>query len=205
MINIAINNSDMENAEQFIKGFGKTAEQAVSRALNKTATQMKADAVKAVRKQYTIKATTVRKSFKIKKAGNSVLEAAAVASGPRLGLINFGARPSKPNGKRTPVSVLVKKQRKIVKNAFIAQMPTGHIGVFHRTGKFGRNNKRKKNGDYSLEKIQHISTLPVPAMASQEEVEEEIREHAHIYFSEEFHGIIDCAIENAERRYWGGF
>jgi hypothetical protein len=194
MIDITIANSDLEVAEQFLKGLGKTAERGITRAANRAAAGVRTDSVKTVRKEYTVKATTVRKSFKIKKAGNNVLEAAAVSSGSRLPLIDFGARPSKPNGKRTPVSVQVKKQRKVVKNAFVAQMTSGHVGVFERTGEFGRGNVKNKRGRHSLERIKHISTLSVPSMVSQEQVEEEIEENARKRFSKTLHDEISYAI-----------
>jgi hypothetical protein len=194
MIDIAVNNRDLENAEEFLKGFGKTAKRAVARVVNRTAAGVRTDAVKEVRKEYTVKATTVRKSFKIKKAGNSVLEAAAVSSGPRLGLIHFGARPGKPNGKRTPVSVQVRKKRKIVKNAFVAKMPSGHVGVFERSGEFGRNRKKY------LERIRNLYTLAVPSMASKEDVEEEIRLKAYKRFSKDLYHEIDYAMDNMHKR-----
>ena len=194
MIELAVESPDLENAELFLKGFGRTAERAVARVSNRAAAGVRTDAVKEVRKEYTVKATTVRKSFTVKKAGTNVLKAAAVSSGPRLGLIHFGARPGKPNGKRTPVSVQISKTRKVVKNAFVARMPSGHVGVYERSGKFGRNGKKY------LERIRTLYTLAVPSMASKDEVEEEIRLNAYKRFSKDLYHEIDYAMDNMHKR-----
>ena len=190
MIQLDSKNRDLEQAQAFLKGFGKTAERSVTRVANRVAAGVRTDAVREVRKEYSVKSTTVRGSFRIKKAGNNVLQAAAISSGPRLGLIHFGARPGKPNGRRTPVSVQITKSRKVVENAFVARMPSGHVGVFERSGKKGRNNNP------SLERIRELHTLAVPTMASNKDVEEQIRQNAHERFSKNLRHEIDYALDN---------
>ena len=190
MIQLDSKNHDLEQAQAFLKGFGKTAERSVARVANRVAAGVRTDAVREVRKEYSVKSTTVRGSFRIKKAGNNVLQAAAISSGPRLGLIHFGARPGKPNGRRTPVSVQITKSRKVVENAFVARMPSGHVGVFERSGKKGRNNNP------SLERIRELHTLAVPTMASNKDVEEQIRQNAYERFSKNLRHEIDYALDN---------
>ncbi len=184
MIDIAVNNSDMENAEQFIKAFGKTAERAVSRALNRAVAGVKTDTVKASREEYNVKATRVRKSFKIKKAGNSVLEAAAVSSGSKIPLIHFGARPNKPRGRR-PVAgatVQVKQQRKNIPHSFAATMGTGHTGLYRRKGK-GRL------------PIEELYGPAVPHMVDNDNVLAEIKENAVGRFNKNLYHEVEFALQ----------
>lgn len=184
MIDIAINKNDIANARQFLKGFGKTAERAVSRALNRAVAGVKTDAAKASRKAYNVKATRVKKGFKIKKAGNTVLEAVAVSSGPRIPLINFGARPSKP-GVRKPLagaSVQVKQGRKNVRHSFAAKMRTGHTGLFRRK-------------DKERLPIQELYGPAVPQMIGNEKIQAEIKENAVIRFNKNLNHEVDYALQ----------
>ena len=70
--------------------------------------------------------------------------------GGRTPLIAFSARQT-----RQGVRVRI-KQSKLIKGAFIQTMPSGHKGVFWRTGKFGRRGKPK------LERIEQLFSLSLP-------------------------------------------
>lgn len=103
---------------------------AIARALNKTAEQARTEAVKNVRAEgYNIKASAIRKSFRIKRATNGNLVVQLIATGERIGLISYGARQTKSG-----VSVQVKNGRQILRHAFIATTRSGHRAVFERTG-----------------------------------------------------------------------
>lgn len=103
---------------------------AAVRALNRTATTVRAEAVKRIRERYNLKAAAVRKQIRINRARRGRLVSEVLVSGRHIPLYDFAARQVKRG-----VTVRVTKQRKEVKGAFIATMPGGHVGVFVRRGK----------------------------------------------------------------------
>lgn len=110
---------------------------ATVRALNKTATTVRAEASKEIRKTYNIKAAVAKNQIKITKARKGTLYVKIIASGKRLPLIEFGAVWDRKNPPPIGASVKVLTQgaRKRVKGAFIAQAKGGKLGLFRRVGK----------------------------------------------------------------------
>jgi len=102
---------------------------ATVRALNRTATSVRAEASRQINSRYRIKIAAIKKQLRIKKADRFVQVAEIIASGRRIPLIEFAARQT-----RKGVTVRVTSTRKLVRHAFIATMPSGHRGVFARKG-----------------------------------------------------------------------
>lgn len=100
------------------------------RALNRTATTVRAAAVKGIRARYNLKAGAIRRQMKLTRATRTRLVSEVVVSGRRIPLIEFSARQV-----RRGVTVRVTKQRKLIRGVFVARMPSGHVGVFERQGK----------------------------------------------------------------------
>lgn len=124
--------------ESALDAIGKQAKAAVRRALRRTFVGVRKLVVDEVRKEYNVKAGTVRQTMSLR---ISDLDAVIKSSGRVIPLRDFGARPASPSpGRRTPVTVEVKKgQRKPVlpdsrRKGFVARMATGHVGVFRRRG-----------------------------------------------------------------------
>lgn len=135
--------------------------QAGSRALNKTAITVRAEAARAIAATYSMKVGVVKDLMKIRNATRADLRARISASGRPIPLIAFSA-----NQTRRGVSVKI-KGRKVVTHAFIATMPkTGHVGVYARTGQFGRK------GNPKLEKIKQLYSLSIPAAFTQKQIME---------------------------------
>lgn len=188
IINLDQNNCT-EKAEMFLRNLGRQAQPAIARALNRVAKGVPTDSVKEVRKEYNVKAGPVRKSFEIKKAKPAALEARAKASGHKVPLINFGARPSSP-GRRKPalgVSVQVKKQRKVLRHSFVARMKSGHIGVFQREGEFRLPIEQKFGPS-------------IPEMISNEKVINLIQENANERFKKNLDHEIDYVLQKMGAR-----
>lgn len=153
-------------AAQVIKDLGNEGKKAVSKALNQANTGTKTDAARIVRTKYNLKAGDIKKTFEIdRRATPKSLIASTRSTGSRTPLVAFGARPAQPGGKKPPggVSVMVGKSRKRVPGSFVAKMKNGHVGVFQRSGDYGRNQ------DYELEKIEELHTLAVPQAIEWEE------------------------------------
>lgn len=113
----------------------KMVSQATPRALNSTATTVRAEAARRVGKTYNIKVGAAKGQMNIIRAQRGRLVAKVVVSGRPIPLIEFDVRPTGPHsggvGGRS-VSVRVKGQRKSLRNAFVATMRSGHRGIFAR-------------------------------------------------------------------------
>ena len=192
-----IQSSDLKKAEDFLQSFGKHAFKSVAMAMNQTITGVRTDANRAIRENYNVKASVINKTMTITRARPNPNRMYAVleSSGNPIPLINFGARPSIPT-KRKPgvgVSVLVKKTggRKVIPGSFVAQMKSGHIGIYTRTG---QPKKRVSAGKYKgqmREPIKQLYSLSVPAMLQNNAVLEEIEARAIIRFEKNLNHAID--------------
>ena len=117
---------------------------------------VRAEASRAIRQIYKLSASAAKDQLSILRASRSNLQVRVRALGKRIPLLEFttgavslaGVRFRASRGKLRvarsagrkppPVSVQVKVQggRKAIKGAFLAVMPSGHVGVFSR-GKYG--------------------------------------------------------------------
>lgn len=163
---IDLSNKTAKKAAHIIETLGNEGRKAVARALNRANAGTKTDAARIVRTRYNIKAGIIKKSFQIGRRANSKsLMASTRSTGSRTPLVIFGASPKRPGGKkpRGGVSVKVGNTRKRVPGSFVAKMKNGHVGVFQRSGDYGRN----KNGE--LERIEELHTLAIPQAIEWEE------------------------------------
>jgi len=108
-------------------------QQAAARAINRTLSQVKMGAVRELKDE--IGSTTglssagLRKSIKERKATRYRLRGELIPSGRAIPLIRFGARQVKQG-----VTAKAWGKRKLYKGTFVAKMPSGHKGVYKRTG-----------------------------------------------------------------------
>lgn len=150
--------SAVEKMDMVLNSFGARGKAAVVRALNRALTGVKTDSSKEIRKQYPgAKAGKIKKTFSVKKASKTNLIGMAKSRSVREPLIHFNARPNKPGTRRPPVGASVQiTTRKRIKGAFVARMANGHLGLFVRSGRYGRL------GDPGKERIQELFTFAVP-------------------------------------------
>jgi hypothetical protein len=128
-LRIDVRNDFRQVAVQFELRTTTLVNAAAVRALNRTATTVRAEASRQIRGRYSLKAGTVRKQLRIERATRNRLTSAVIASGAPIPLVEFGARQTKKG-----VTVKVTKTRKLVKGVFIARMKSGKVGVFERLG-----------------------------------------------------------------------
>jgi len=110
----------------------KALANAARRTINKLIAKGKTNANRRVREIYYIKASDLNRQTKVTRANYSNMEATIKIKGRRVAVYAFGARQT-----RTGVTVRIRRDRgrKLIRHAFIATMPTGHIGVFQRKTK----------------------------------------------------------------------
>jgi len=111
---------------------------AVVRALNRTATTVRAEAARDIHDEYPgLKIGAVKDRIDIQKANKVTQRVVISVSGRPIPIVEFAARQIAAG-----VTVKVKGARKLLRGAFIATMPTGHIGVFYRRGFRGARSAR---------------------------------------------------------------
>ncbi|NLC71168.1 MAG: hypothetical protein GX751_07415 [Desulfuromonadaceae bacterium] len=115
-IRIEINQQQLDHLKASLWKIRDGATVVLRRAINDTLTGVKTDADREVRAVYNLKSARVKKDFKLRRATDSNLSGAFVASGEPVGLFQFGA---KQNKKGVSVKVLKSEPRKTVRHAFI--------------------------------------------------------------------------------------
>lgn len=136
-----------------LDALGRQAPLALVRALNRTGSAGRTQAARTLSADVGLTQTEIRKSFRATSAtqDNEVYELRITDR--RVPAIRFGAE-------QTASGVDVRGGRASLPHAFLARMPSGHRGVFRRTGRFGRRGKAY------LERIAEV-TLPLSAVMDQ--------------------------------------
>jgi Prophage minor tail protein Z (GPZ) len=150
---------DIDGALRKLQVTREAARKAIPRALNKTATTARAEAARAIKDAgYGMKIGAIKNAISILRASDGELIVYIRATGRPLPLIAFGARQVLGG-----VSVQVKHGRKVIKNAFIATMKSGHKGVFQRVDGSRHISRRVRRGGPQLP----IKELYGPSIPSQ--------------------------------------
>lgn len=185
----------------FLDGFGGKASAAIRRALKRTLTGMRKAGYEEARREYNIRYADVQKAF-VSNIWGTPPVAQGTFSGSRIKLMRFDPRPASITRKRPPVgvSVLVKDQRKPIRGSFIARMRSGHIGVFQRTGAFGRKNPKTGKDDWRLEKIDELEGPALAQMLNNPLVSERIQERSRERFDKELRHEIDFVLKGGLRQ-----
>jgi hypothetical protein len=174
---------------------------AAARALNKTATQARNQASREIKKKYAIGSRLLKRRIRItSRADTFTLRAVVTAEGKPFPLLAFnpkqvkgrkqkGTRARKGGG----VKVTIKRgERKLIRGAFVAQMKSGHRGVFAR-GQYRNGRLVPSAGRLP---ITELFTLGVPQGFSDAEVEGAIVRLVR----EKFPGILDHELTFEIRR-----
>jgi len=147
MISINVNHT-LDKAILYYKTLpANLTEKAMVRALNRTATTVRAEAARRIRERYNLKSRVLKDQIRIRNATKAELRAVVQASGRPIPLVEFDARSG-----ATGATVRVSRVRKPVAHAFIATMKSGHRGVFLRVEKGSRKyrNQRVRKGGSDL-------------------------------------------------------
>jgi hypothetical protein len=153
---------DIRNAQSLLRHIPKGAEKALARAVNRTLTGTRAEAVRQVRGKFIVKAQTVRDTMEIRKASYTKPRGFLVSRGRPLSLTRFKVTPKAPKstrGKsvqsrpRVRLSVTRGKQTTL-QRAFLARMNSG-VGLFQRKGRGRRAPIRKLYGPSVPQMLHH--------------------------------------------------
>lgn len=138
---ISFDKKEMERAQALLKRIPNGTVKAASAAINKTVNGVRTDITREITKEYYVKSGVVRKTMTLQRSKPSTLSAIIESQGARMPLKKFKVLPGKVQHKgrhNRKIRAAVKKGGgKTLNNAFVAQMRTGHVGVYVR-----RTNKR---------------------------------------------------------------
>ncbi len=129
MFEIRIHDSEVKALERQIKRLGGQMGTLMSRALNKTATTARAEISRELSSRVGIRVTKIKDLVRLHKATSSNWRAAITLSGRRFSLVDLKARQIKGGVSYRQAST---RSRVLIKSAFIATMPSGHVGAFRR-------------------------------------------------------------------------
>ncbi len=122
---ITIDIDKIKEVEKELGEYKNKAPVALSRAINRAASNAKTNASRKVREQYTVKSKDVNSTISITKASTGSLGAVIKSKGERMPLIKFKVSPSSPRPKNPPKVLRVEVKKGGLKNlvgAFVANV-----------------------------------------------------------------------------------
>lgn len=147
MIDITIDQNQFEEIKKALTGSEKSfVSESLKKSINETAKSGQTLLLKEAKKAYTIKVGGFKKDMSIDKATKRKLYAVIRTKGKPNPLYQFR---KKDNTDKDPAKAKVLKESKLKeleykgRKAFIATMPSGHVGIFQRLN----NQDRKKQED----------------------------------------------------------
>jgi len=121
----------MREVQDLFHSFPQRAKTIISRSLNDAAKHTVTDASRRVRQTWNLSVKEAKAGYIVVKSSPQTLESRVIVKGNPVPLMAF-----KPRQTKKGISVTIKKgHRTMLKSAFIAQMPSWHIGVFKRVGR----------------------------------------------------------------------
>lgn len=131
---IEVSAETIERVEALLAGVPKGAERALSNAVNRGLSKIKTGAAKKVREVYTVQSSAINEATdtRIQKASTGNIAGYIHFSGYKIPLYKFKVTPKAPGIKKQVTAAVKKGGGTAFENAFIAQMKSGHIGVFER-------------------------------------------------------------------------
>jgi hypothetical protein len=149
--------------KRFVKECPEQFTDAIETAINKAAARIRYLVKRETPNQWGINKNEM-KGFKLRRAlkRQGDLTALVVLRGSNVPLFRFlNVTPRNIMGGQTTggVSVMIANQSHKFRSAFVAQMPTGHIGIYERTGKKTKSGKKE---------ITELTTASVTGMTASE-------------------------------------
>jgi len=143
-----------EDLRAGIDALGKRFPQTFKRALARTATTAEAAMARAMVQDTALPVGKIKEAISQRFADQGVQ---LVCTGKRIPLIDFRARGPEPSrGKGRGVTYTLPGGKQRAEHAFISTMPSGHRGVFERTGRFTRRPSKRGGMPVNRETIREL-------------------------------------------------
>lgn len=170
---------------------------ALSKAINRAASSARAELIRQVTDEYTVKTTRVRQTLRVKRSTKNSLKASILSLGAPIQLVNFEVSPSTVNPRRrTPLKVSVRQgSKKTVPGIFFARDLNGKKRIFERSGNFHIASRGNHSGQ-RREILEAKFGPSVPQMADDENIVSAISEKAT--------DVLQDRIDHEVTRLFGG-
>ena len=158
MVDIEVSQETTNRLHAILSGLGKADEKVLKPAMQRGLTAGRAAFSKQIKSTYYVSTSVFTKyshiGYKKVEMRSDGLIGSIEYAGTVIPLIKFNATPQKATYGKSPVKAAVKKGESQVElqNAFTAQMPNGHIGIY----------ERKNDSSYPIKQLYGPS---VPRMA----------------------------------------
>lgn len=132
---IEISSETIERVNKMLEGVPKGAGKAYSNAINRGLSKAKTTALKKVRSVYAVTNSAINEATntRVQKASAGNIAGYVSFAGTKIPLYKFKVTPTAPGTGKKVVAAVKKGGGTAFEDAFIAQMRSGHIGVFERT------------------------------------------------------------------------
>lgn len=142
---------DTSDLKAAVASLGAKFPQGIRRALQKTGVTARTELSRLVSADMALPVRRVRDEIKM---SNDDVSVTLQVRGYRIPLIDFKARGPEPSrGRGSGVSYSLPGGRGRLPHAFIATMPSGHRGVFQRTGRFGSKKGVRSGGSRARREV----------------------------------------------------
>lgn len=189
-LRIVINDRNMR---RFVNKMPQAGKRSIARSLNKAITRTRTLAAREISAKRNILVGRARQDMKIKRASPDRPEAAILASGEPIGVIEVkGAKRQTKRGVTAKIEAKAKPH--LFKGAFIATMASGHTGVFVRS-KTRRMKSNPKKFAIIEQKLPSVSSTLV-----QDATEKRLRTFAVTVYQAELIRLLNLEMRKAGAR-----
>lgn len=181
MLSVTVNVDDA-NTQRLIKDLGKDAPKVMADSQNRAVAGVRTDGTRLIKKESGIERKKIFDSFRVIKASSKSSSPAArvIVSGKPIALGKYPHKPKRTMGGKTKNGVKINVAGKDIhfRHAFVAKMPSGHIGIFERV----RGNKTRSG----KELLKEFFGPSIPQLAGRKNIEKVITEQAQERFHKRF-------------------
>lgn len=173
--------SELKQAIRQMRRVQSDSSKALSSALNRTIHGVGTEATRKTKERFFVKTADVKGTLRIRNAAPESLEASLTSVSKNLPLMRFKTNPGKVPVRRPAATKSAVRRAGLtaVSGAFIARMPSGHIGVFKRM-RSSRHKKVTRNGKtyWSGLPIRELYGPSVPGMIGSRKVIQHVEQEA---------------------------
>lgn len=180
MISINIDAGQNKISTLILKKLGNKTDRVLADSTNRALQGMRTDGTKLIVSDSGIVRKRVFSAFKIIKSGPNSPTGRVDIFGRPIGLVNFKHTPKNQMTGKTKGGVRVKLGQKTVifKHAFVAEMRSGHVGIFER-----QRGIKTRTG---REKLQELFGPSIPQFAGRQHITQTVQKNATARFLKRF-------------------
>ncbi len=202
-INVDVLGEDeVKRARELLSGIHNGAHRALGAAIRRGASYLRANSARAIQERYDISAANIRanENVTIRYMGQGAVDATVRFAGGKIPLFRYGgASPGTPTPLKdrwvkvynawyhpgAPAYGHIFKATRPYRfdGAFVAQMRSGHVGIFERNGR----DRHDEDGNIIGDAISEVMGLSVAQMVGNDEVKQKLAEQAAEKVAERYH------------------